>query len=40
EVVFVADRPDADRLFAHVAAAGLSLFHYMMPAQSGTTGNV
>ncbi|MDB6162800.1 MAG: hypothetical protein JWL98_232 [Xanthomonadaceae bacterium] len=40
EVVFVADRPDADRLIAHVAAAGLSLFHYMMPAQSGTTGNV
>jgi PII-like signaling protein len=38
EVVFVTDRAQADQLIACVAAAGLSLFHYMMPAQSGTTG--
>ncbi len=39
EVVFVTDRAHADRLIAHVAAAGLSLFHYLMAAQSGTTGS-
>lgn len=38
EVVFVADRADADRLIARVAAAGLSLFHTMTGAQSGITG--
>jgi PII-like signaling protein len=38
EVVFVADRSDAERLIAHVATAGLSLFHYMMAAESGITG--
>ena len=38
EVVFVVDRDHADRLVADVTAAGLSLFHYMVPAQSGTTG--
>jgi PII-like signaling protein len=38
EVVFVADRADAERLIAHVAAAGLSLFHTMMAAESGITG--
>jgi len=37
EVVFVAGREDASRLLAEVTTAGLSLFHYMMPAQSGTT---
>ena len=37
EVAFVAGREDASRLVAEVSAAGLSLFHYMMPAQSGTT---
>ena len=39
EVVFVASREDALRLVSDVSAAGLSLFHYMMPAQSGTTGS-
>lgn len=38
EVVFVCDPADADRLVADVGAAGLSLFHYRMPAQSGITG--
>ena len=38
EVVFVADREQADGLVAEVAAAGLSLFHYRMPAESGVTG--
>jgi uncharacterized protein len=38
EVVFVASRDDADRLLVKVSAAGLSLFHYMMRAESGTTG--
>jgi PII-like signaling protein len=38
EVVFVASPEEADRLIADVTAAGLSLFHYMMPARSGTTG--
>jgi PII-like signaling protein len=38
EVVFVASPEDADRLIAHVAAAGLSLFHYRMAAESGVTG--
>src|SRR5678815_5087488 len=38
EVVFVASHEDAERLLADVSAAGLSLFHYMMPAQAGTTG--
>lgn len=38
EVVFVASRDQAERLLAQVAAAGLSLFHYMMSAESGTTG--
>jgi len=38
EVVFVASPEEADRLLADVTAAGLSLFHYMMPARSGTTG--
>jgi PII-like signaling protein len=38
EVVFVADRPDADRLLAEVGAAGLSLFHVLLAAQSGVTG--
>ena len=38
EVVFVASPEEADRLLAEVTAAGLSLFHYMMPARSGTTG--
>ena len=39
EVVFVASHEDAERLLADVSAAGLSLFHYMMPAQAGTTGS-
>ena len=39
EVVFVASRVEADLLLADVTSAGLSLFHYMMPAQSGTTGS-
>jgi PII-like signaling protein len=38
EVVFVADREQAAQLIATASAAGLSLFHYMMPAQSGVTG--
>ena len=38
EVVFVASRDQAERLLAQVTAAGLSLFHYMMSAESGTTG--
>lgn len=38
EVVFVASREDALRLLADVSAAGLSLFHYMVPVQAGTTG--
>jgi PII-like signaling protein len=38
EVVFVTDRARADQLIAHVAAAGLSLFHSLMAAESGTTG--
>src|SRR6478672_10849320 len=38
EVVFVCDRADADRLVAEVGVAGLSLFHYRMPAESGVTG--
>jgi len=39
EVVFVTDQRDAERLVAIVAEAGLSLFHYMMPARSGITGS-
>jgi len=39
EVVFVASRAEAELLIAEVTSAGLSLFHYMMPAQSGTTGS-
>jgi len=39
EVVFVTDRAQADQLIAHVAVAGLSLFHYLMAAQCGTTGS-
>lgn len=38
EVVFVASRAEADLLIADVTAAGLSLFHYSMPAKSGVTG--
>lgn len=38
EVVFVCDGVEADRLVAEVGAAGLSLFHYRMPAQNGVTG--
>ena len=38
EVVFVASRDEADRLIARVQEAGLSLFYYMMPAESGITG--
>lgn len=38
EVVFVAGRAEADLLIADVAAAGLSIFHYLIPAQSGVTG--
>ena len=38
EVVFVASRDEASRLVAQVAGAGLSLFHYMIPAESGITG--
>jgi uncharacterized protein len=37
EVVFIASRHEAARLIAQVAGAGLSLFHYMMPAESGIT---
>ncbi len=37
EVVFVASRDEATRLIALVAGAGLSLFHYMMPVESGIT---
>lgn len=37
EVVFVADRDEAARLIGTVTEAGLSLFHYMMPVQSGVT---
>jgi len=39
EVVFVAGRDDAQRLIAEVTAAGLSLFHCLVPAESGTTGS-
>jgi PII-like signaling protein len=39
EVVFVATREEADRLVEEVAAEGLSLFHYRMPAESGITGD-
>ncbi|HEY9400143.1 MAG TPA: DUF190 domain-containing protein [Luteimonas sp.] len=38
EVVFVASRDEASRLVAQVAGAGLSLFHYMIPTESGITG--
>lgn len=38
EVVFVAEAADADRLVADVGSAGLSLFHYRIPAESGVTG--
>ena len=38
EVVFVTEREQADQLIARVASAGLSLFHYLMAAESGTTG--
>jgi len=38
EVAFVASRAEADLLIAEVTAAGLSLFHYSMPVQSGVTG--
>jgi len=38
EVVFVASREQAQRLIATVAGAGLSLFHYLMQAEAGTTG--
>jgi PII-like signaling protein len=38
EVVFVASREDARRLLDRVNAEGLSLFHYMMPAECGMTG--
>ncbi|MGN6512777.1 MAG: DUF190 domain-containing protein [Lysobacteraceae bacterium] len=38
EVVFVCARAEADRLVAEVGAAGLSLFHYRMPAERGVTG--
>ena len=38
EVVFVTEREQADQLIARVASAGLSLFHYLMVAESGTTG--
>lgn len=38
EVVFVVSRDEAGRLLAQVSHGGLSLFHYMMPAESGTTG--
>jgi PII-like signaling protein len=38
EVVFVASRDQAEHLLTQVTAAGLSLFHYMMSAESGTTG--
>ena len=37
EVVFVASGDECDRLIAEVAAAGLSLFHYRIPATAGTT---
>jgi PII-like signaling protein len=37
EVVFVASQEQAADLAALVAEAGLSLFHYMMPARSGVT---
>jgi PII-like signaling protein len=37
EVVFVTSREDAMRLLDVVTAAGLSLFHYLIPAESGTT---
>jgi PII-like signaling protein len=38
EVVFVTDQARAMQLIDTVAAAGLPLFHYMMPAQSGIAG--
>lgn len=38
EVVFVASRDEAEQLLARVREAGLSLFYYMIPAESGTTG--
>ena len=38
EVVFVSSRDEAARLLELVTDAGLSLFHYMMSAESGTTG--
>lgn len=39
EVVFAADRADADRLVAEVGAAGLSVFHVVLAAESGVTGS-
>ncbi|WP_166207229.1 DUF190 domain-containing protein [Cognatiluteimonas telluris] len=38
EVAFVASRGETDRLIAHVAQAGLSLRHYRMAVEAGTTG--
>jgi PII-like signaling protein len=40
EVIFVVAPGDAQRLIEHVAASGLSLRYYVLPAQSGTTGEV
>ena len=39
EIVFVASRDEAEGLLAQVTVAGLSLFHYMLSAESGTTGS-
>lgn len=39
EVVFVTSRAQADQFITHVTSAGLSLFHYLMAAESGTTGS-
>ncbi len=38
EVVFVTSREESQRLIALTTEAGLSLFHYMMEAKSGITG--
>jgi PII-like signaling protein len=38
EVTFVASRDDAQRLIDRVCAEGLSLFHFMLPAECGMTG--
>ena len=40
EVVFVVPREEAKRLVDRVAAEGLSLFYFLLPAECGMTGSV